>query len=87
MLTIKNPQQLIGQEYSEWLKVIGAKENKYHYEFTLANKEMSQIETIYLHRKQTQNGMYIMEYNSKTLWLSKSEFDTMDKIIICMQTI
>ena len=34
MLTIKNPQQLIGQEYSEWLKVISAKEDKYHYEFT-----------------------------------------------------
>ena len=84
MLTIKNPQQLIGQEYSEWLKVIGAKENKYHYEFTLANKEMSQIETILLHRKQTENGCYIMEYNNKTLWLNKDEFDTMDKIIECM---
>jgi hypothetical protein len=87
MLIIKNPQQLIGQEYSDWLKVIGVKEHEYHYEFTLGNKEMSQIETILLHRKRTQNGMYIMEYNTKTLWLSKSEFDTTDKIIICMQTI
>jgi hypothetical protein len=87
MLTIQNPQILIGKEYSEWLKVIGVKENTLNYEFTLANKEMSQIETIYLHRNQTQNGMYIMEYNSKTLWLSKSEFDTTDKIIVCMQTI
>jgi hypothetical protein len=87
MLTIKNPQQLIGAEYSDWLKVIGVKEHKYHYEFTLANKEMSQIETILLHRQQTNNGMYIMEYNTKTLWLLKEEFDTMDKIIICMQTI
>jgi hypothetical protein len=87
MLTIKNPQQLIGQEYSDWLKVISAKENQWYYEFTLANKEMSQIETILLHRKQTENGCYIMEYNNKTLWLNKDEFDTMDKIIICMQTI
>jgi hypothetical protein len=87
MLTIKNPQQLIGQEYSDWLKVISAKENKYHYEFTLANKEMSQIETFLLHRKQTENGSYILEYNGHTLWLNKDEFDTTDKIIICMQTI
>ena len=87
MLTIKNPQRLIGEEYSDWLKVISAKENQWYYEFTLANKEMSQIETILLHRKQTENGCYIMEYNNKTLWLNKDEFDTMDKIIICMQTI
>jgi hypothetical protein len=87
MLTIKNPQQLIGQEYSDWLKVISAKEDKYHYEFTLANKEMSQIETFLLHRKRTENGSYILEYNGHTLWLNKDEFDTMDKIIICMQTI
>ena len=45
------------------------------------------VETILLHRKQTDNGMYIMEYNGKTLWLNKDEFDTTDKIIICMQTI
>ncbi len=45
------------------------------------------VETILLHRKQTDNGMYVMEYNSKTLWLNKNEFDTIDKIIICMQTI
>ncbi len=87
MLTIKNPQRLIGEDYSDWLKVIGVKESTLNYEFTLANKEMSQIETIYLHRNQTQNGMYIMEYNSKTLWLTKSEFDTTEKIILCMQTI
>jgi hypothetical protein len=87
MLTINNPQKLIGAEYSDWLKVIGVKEHNNCYEFTLANKEMSQIETILLHRKQTENGCYIMEYNSQTLWLNKDEFDTMDKIIICMQTI
>ncbi len=87
MLTIKNPQILIGVEYSEWLKVIGVKEWKHSYEFTLGNKEMSQIETIYLHRKKTENGFYIMEYNSKTLWVNKNEIDTTDKIIICMQTL
>ena len=87
MLTIKNIQTIIGEEYSDWLKVIGVKEHNNCYEFTLANKEMSQIETILLHRKRTENGHYIMEYNGKTLWLSKSEFDTTDKIIICMQTI
>ena len=31
--------------------------------------------------------MYIMEYKNKTLWLNTNEFDTIDKIIICMQTI
>jgi hypothetical protein len=87
MLTIQNPQKLIGQEYSDWLKVIGVKEWDNHYEFTLANREMSQIETILLNRKQTQNGMYIMEYNSHTIWLNKNEIDTIDKIIVCMQTI
>jgi hypothetical protein len=87
MLKIKNPQMLIGVEYSEWLKVIGVKEYKGNYEFTLANKEMSQIEIIFLHRNKTENGMYVMEYNSKTLWVNKNEIDTMDKIIICMQTI
>ena len=87
MLTIKNPQRLIGEEYSDWLKVISAKEHNNHYEFTLANKEMSQIETFLLHRKQTENGNYILEYNGHTLWLNKNEFDTTDKIIICMQTI
>ena len=92
MLTIKNPQKLIGQEYNEVFDIIGVKEHRHHYEFTLgyANNGhggLSPTETILLHRKQTSNGMYIMEYNSKTLWLSKSEFDTMDKIIICMHTI
>jgi len=48
---------------------------------------MSQIEIIFLHRNKTENGMYVMEYNGSTLWLNKDEFDTMDKIIICMQTI
>lgn len=87
MLTIKNPQKLIGQKYSDWMDVIGAKEHKNHYEFTLGSIVSNQIETILLHRRQTDNGHYIMEYRGKTLWISKGEFDTTDKIIICMQTI
>ena len=92
MLTIKNPQKLIGQEYNEVFDIIGVKEHRSFYEFTLgyANNGhggLSPTETIFLHRIQTDNGMYVMEYNSKTLWLNTNEFDTTDKIIICMQTI
>lgn len=89
MLTIKNPQQIIGQKYNEVFDIIGVHEHTHHYEFTLGYASVGKpnVETILLHRKQTSNGFYIMEYNHKTIWLSKSEFDTMDKIIICMQTI
>jgi len=94
MLKIKNIQTIIGQEYNDTLNIIGVKEHTHHYEFTLgyANNGhgvilVSPTETILLHREQTDNGMYVMEYNSKTLWLNKNEFDTTDKIIICMQTI
>jgi hypothetical protein len=89
MLKIKNPQKLIGQEYNEVFNIIGVKEHKQFYEFTLGYDATIKpaVETILLHRKQTDNGMYIMEYNNKTLWLNTNEFDTTDKIIICMQTI
>ena len=89
MLTIKNPQKLIGQKYNDVFNVIGVKEYTNHYEFTLGYASVGKpnYETILLHRKQTDNGMYVMEYNSKTLWLNTNEFDTIDKIIICMQTI
>ena len=89
MLTIKNIQKLIGKQYNEVFNVIGVKEHKHHYEFTLGYASVGKpnVETILLHRKQTDNGMYVMEYNSKTLWLNKDEFDTIDTIIICMQTI
>ena len=89
MLTIKNVQQIIGQKYNEVFNIIGVKEHKFHYEFTLGYDASIKpaVETILLHRIQTSNGMYVMEYNSKTLWLNKNEFDTRDKIIICMQTI
>ena len=88
-LTIKNPQKLIGEKYSDVFNIIGVKEHTHHYEFTLGYASVGKpnVEIILLHRKQTQNGMYIMEYRGKTLWLSKSEFDTIDKIIVCMQTI
>ena len=89
MLTIKNPQKLIGQEYNEVFDIIGVKEHRSFYEFTLGYDATIKpaVETILLHRKQTDNGMYVMEYNSKTLWLNMNEFDTTEKIIICMQTI
>jgi len=89
MLTIKNPQKLIGETYNELFNVIGVKEEKSYYEFTLGYATVGKpnYETILLHREQTDNGMYVMEYNSKTLWLNTNEFDTTDKIIICMQTI
>jgi hypothetical protein len=89
MLTIKNPQKLIGETYNEVFNVIGVKEEPHVYEFTLGYATVGKpnYETILLHRKQTDNGMYIMEYKNKTLWLNTNEFDTIDKIIICMQTI
>ena len=89
MLTIKNPQIIIGQKYNDVFDIIGVKEEKWYYEFTLGYASIGprKVETILLHRKQTENGFYIMEYNNKTLWLSKSEFDTPEKIIVCMQTI
>ena len=89
MLKIKNIQTIIGQEYNDVFNIIGVKEHTHHYEFTLGYASVGKpnIETILLHRKQTDNGMYVMEYNSKTLWLNTNEFDTTDKIIICMQTI
>ena len=87
MLTIKNIQTIIGQEYNDTLNIIEVKEHTHHYEFTLGYGVKVAVETILLHRKQTDNGMYIMEYDNKTLWLNTNEFDTTEKIIICMQTI
>ena len=87
MLTIKNIQTIIGEKYNDTFNIIGVKEHTHHYEFTLGHDVKVALETILLHRKQTDNGMYVMEYNSKTLWLNTNEFDTTEKIIICMQTI
>jgi hypothetical protein len=86
-LKIKNIHKLIGMDYDGRLKVMGVKEWDKHYEFTLDGERLNQPETILLHRRQTDSGHYIMEYKSKTLWLTKDEIDSLDKIIICMQTI
>ena len=86
-LKIQNIHKLIGMDYDGRLKVMGVKEWDKYYEFTLDTNLFNQPETILLHRRQTDSGHYIMEYKSKTLWLSKDEIDSLDKIIICMQTI
>ena len=86
-LTIENIDKIKGHDYSEWLKVIGVKEWDTHYEFTLADKTMSQIETILLHRRQTSDKRYIMEYNGNTMWVSKDRLSSIQKIIECMQDI
>ena len=86
-LTIENIDKIKGHDYSDWLKVIGVKEWDNHYEFTLADNKMSQIETILLHRRQTDDKRYIMEYNHQTLWVSKDRLSTIEGIIECMQEI
>ncbi len=86
-LKIQNVHKLIGMDYDDRLKVMGVKEWDKCYEFTLDSDKMNQAETILLHRRQTDSGHYIMEYKAKTLWLTKEEIDSLDKIIICMNTI
>ena len=86
-LKIQNVHKLLGMDYDDRLKVMGVKEWDNHYEFTLDGDKLNQPETILLHRRQTDSGHYIMEYKSKTLWLNVGEIDSLDKIIICMQTI
>jgi hypothetical protein len=86
-LKIQNVHKLLGMDYDDRLKVMGVKEWDTYYEFTLDDEGLHQSETILLHRRQTDSGHYIMEYKSKTLWLTKDEIDSLDKIIICMQTI
>lgn len=86
-LKIQNIHNIIGQWYDNTFNVIGVKECDKHYEFTLGNDTIPQRETILLHRRQTDSNHYIMEYNGKTLWLLRDEFDTIEKIIICMRTI
>jgi hypothetical protein len=86
-LKIQNVHKLIGMDYDGRLKVMGIKEWDTYYEFTLDTNLFNQPETILLHRRQTDSGHYIMEYKSKTLWLNVDEIDSLDKIIVCMQTI
>ena len=86
-LTIENIDKIKGHKYSEWLKVGGVKEWDTHYEFTLLDDKGSQVETILLHRRQTSDKKYIMEYNNHTLWVTKDRLDTIDGVIECMREI
>ena len=86
-LTIENIDKIKGHKYSEWLIVGGVKEWDNHYEFTLLDEKGSQVETILLHRRQTSDKRYIMEYNNQTLWITKDRLSTIAGIIECMQEI
>ena len=87
ILTIENIDKIRGAKYSEWLSVGGVKEWDTHYEFTLLDNDSNQVETILLHRRQTSDKRYIMEYNNHTLWVSKDRLNTIDAIIECMKEI
>jgi hypothetical protein len=88
ILTIENIDKIVGQNYSEWLRVAGVKEWEDHYEFTLLGTGSSnQHETILLHRRQTSDKRYIMEYNNNTLWVSKDRLSTIAGIIECMNEV
>jgi hypothetical protein len=87
ILTIENIDKIKGYDYSEWLKVGGVKEWDDHYEFTLLDEKGSQVETILLHRRQTSDKRYIMEYNNQTLWITKDRLNTIAGIIECMREI
>lgn len=87
VLTIENIDKIVGAKYSETLNVVGVKESDTHYEFTLAaaaGMNTTQMTTILLHRRQTSDTRYIMEYNGKTLWVSKDRLSTIAGIIECM---
>jgi hypothetical protein len=86
-LTIENIDKIKGHKYSEWLTVGGVMESDTHYEFTLLDEKHTQVETILLHRKQTSDKRYIMEYNNQTLWITKDRLSTIDGIIECMREI
>jgi len=86
-LTIENIDKIKGHDYSQWLKVGGVKEWDDHYEFTLLDEQHNQVETILLHRKQTSDKRYIMEYNNQTLWITKDRLSTIAGIIECMNEI
>ena len=84
VLTIENIDKIRGAKYSESLYVGGVKEWDTHYEFTLLGYNSNQIETILLHRRQTDDKRYIMEYKGHTIWLNKDELSSIDSIIECM---
>ena len=86
-LRIQNIQSIVGMPYDDRLTITGVVEEDKYYQFFLDNVAGTGKYSILLHRRQTDSGHYIMEYDSKTLWLCKDEIDTIDKIIICMNTI
>ena len=86
-LTIENIDKIRGHKYSEWLIVGGVKELDNHYEFTLLDEKHTQVETILLHRRQTSDKRYILEYNNQTMWVSKDRLNTIDGVIECMREI
>ena len=87
ILTIENIDKIKGHKYSEWLTVGGVTESDTHYEFTLLDEKHNQVETILLHRRQTSDKRYIMEYNNQTLWITKDRLSTIDGVIECMREI
>lgn len=86
-LTIENIDKIRGANYGEALYVGGVKEWDNHYEFTLLGYSSNQVETILLHRRQTDDKRYIMEYKGHTLWVTKDELSSIDKIIECMRKV
>lgn len=86
-LTIENIDKIRGHKYSEWLEVGGVTESDTHYEFTLLDEKHTQVETILLHRRQTSDKRYILEYNNQTMWVSKDRLNTIDGVIECMREI
>ena len=87
VLTIENIDKIRGHKYSEWLTVGGVTESDTHYEFTLLDEKHTQVETILLHRRQTSDKRYILEYNNQTMWVSKDRLSTIDGVIECMREI
>lgn len=87
ILTIENIDKIRGHKYSEWLEVGGVTESDTHYEFTLLDEKHTQVETILLHRRQTSDKRYIIEYNNQTLWVTKDRLSTIDGVIECMREI
>jgi hypothetical protein len=86
-LTIENIDKIRGHKYSEWLEVGGVTESDFYYEFTLLDEKHTQVETIILHRRQTSDKRYILEYNNQTMWVSKDRLSTIDGVIECMREI
>ena len=87
ILTIENIDKIKGHKYSEWLTVGGVMESDFYYEFTLLDEKHTQVETILLHRRQTSDKRYILEYNNQTMWVSKDRLSTIDGVIECMREI